>query len=158
MPKAVIACPYKSLFLLPASERARKSSVFTRAYTARRSVSSGCLTLYILHRFVPKRLRTEKNGPAENKPARLLVGFSIAKKVLKSACRRNRCKRRVREAYKAVKTELLSGDELTDGFKHWYAAIFVIGAEAQELPYSDLKRVMRECLVKANKKFGKPNL
>ncbi|MBU6454043.1 MAG: ribonuclease P protein component, partial [Cyanobacteria bacterium REEB67] len=115
--------------MLPASERLRKTSVFQRAYSAKNSVNSGCVTLYVLlkrskdsqkkppsfnQKNQEKHLATcrpdhqagssdlknlvEKRGwPHNSFP---LVGFSISKKVLKSACKRNRAKRRVREAYR----------------------------------------------------------
>ncbi|MBI5172155.1 MAG: ribonuclease P protein component [Candidatus Obscuribacter sp.] len=176
--------------MLPTAERARKSSVFTRAYTARRSVSSGCLTLYVLHRFTPRRLAKAKGGaqavgaakalnsvsgasagqssqPEQVRAAaagitisgqiRLLVGFSIAKKVLKSACKRNRCKRRAREAYRAVRSEAALVKELSEGLSNWYALVFVISPDALKVTFEELKTAVRDCLTKANKKFGRPN-
>ncbi len=175
--------------MLPTAERARKSSVFTRAYTARRSVSSGCLTLYVLHRFTPRRLAKAKGGAQAVGAAkalnsvsgstgqagqseqgraaaasvtisgqiRLLVGFSIAKKVLKSACKRNRCKRRAREAYRAVRSEAVLVKELSEGLSNWYALIFVISPDALKVTFEELKTAVRDCLTKANKKFGRPN-
>ena len=130
-------------------------------------MSAGCLTLYVLHRFSPKQQAKRKinsaheNG-AENKALvkptiKLLVGFAIAKKVLKSACKRNRCKRRAREAYRSVRSEEELVESLKDGVKSWYALVFVIKPEALEVSFEDIKNAARECLVKANRKYGRLN-
>lgn len=159
--------------MLPASERAKKSSVFSRAYTARRTVASGCLTLYVLHRFKPKHQTNKRNnrdqsisapesaialnaGVQVKTPLRLLVGFAIAKKVLKSACKRNRCKRRVREAYRAVRSEPELLQQLESGASSWYALVFVINPSTLTVPFEEVKGSVRECLLKANKRFGRP--
>lgn len=126
-------------------------------------MSSGCLTLYVLHRFTPKQKEKRKvNIPpeavntAKSKPTiKLLVGFAIAKKVLKSACKRNRCKRRAREAYRSVRSEEELALTLSEGLKHWYALVFVINPDALKVSFEDVKTSARECLLKANKKFGR---
>ncbi len=132
--------------MLAASERLRKTSVFQRAYAAKNSVNSGCVTLYVLLKRSKESSNRASNQNQKNQEKHLLprrpnqqagssnlpgqastpdnqhrgpdkepvtgstqanrwpsnsfplVGFSISKKVLKSACKRNRAKRRVREA------------------------------------------------------------
>lgn len=84
-----------------------------------------------------------------------LVGFAIAKKVMKSACKRNRCKRRAREAYRAVRQSKEESFVKGTAMHSWYAYIWVIGPATLTVDFEEIKRSVRDCLLKANKKFGR---
>ncbi|MFX5668415.1 ribonuclease P protein component, partial [Acinetobacter baumannii] len=58
-----------------------------------------------------------------------LVGFVVAKKVCKSACLRNKVKRRIREAYRLLR---LSDSQARQELAQWYAMVFVIQPKALE--------------------------
>lgn len=146
--------------MLPAHERLRKTSVFQRAYAARNSVSFGCGTLYVLHRRPPVGKAKSKAKPEllTKKPTNQLklplVGFSISKKVFKSACKRNRAKRRVREAYRLVKNSFDESFKEEAAMHRWYALVYVINPTALTLGFTEIATAIRESLVKAGKKFG----
>lgn len=146
--------------MLPAHERLRKTSVFQRAYAARNSVSFGCGTLYVLHRRPPAKpggkARPEALAKAKvgNQLKLPLVGFSISKKVFKSACKRNRAKRRVREAYRLVKNSFDDNFRQEAAMHRWYALVYVINPTALTLGFTEIASAIRESLVKAGKKFG----
>jgi len=147
--------------MLPAHERLRKTSVFQRAYAARNSVSFGCGTLYVLPRRPPqgKGKRTDFVAPGGRGPIKgplkvPLVGFAISKKVLKSACKRNRAKRRVREAYRFVKKSFDDAFRQEAAMHRWYALVYVINPTALTIAFDDIALSLKESLVKAGKKFG----
>jgi len=159
--------------LLPANERLRKSSVFQRAYTGRKSVNTRLVTLYV----VP-RAKSERKTPHSPTATRLpFVGFVAAKKVLKSAVSRNRVKRRVREAYRLLTRSLREGPkdrtslsaqaviektvQNTEGSSNpkyklgqWYVLVFVLHAVALEATWTEILNAVDECLSKAENKFG----
>ena len=147
--------------MLPAHERLRKTSVFQRAYAARNSVSFGCGTLYVLHRRPPGGKPGAKARPeaavkvkSGNQLKLPLVGFSISKKVFKSACKRNRAKRRVREAYRLVKNGFDENFRQEAAMHRWYALVYVINPTALTLGFTEIAAAIRESLIKAGKKFG----
>ncbi len=135
--------------MLPDVERLRKSGLFQRVYTARKSVSTGLVSLYVLS----KQTKNSTRLP--------LAGFVAAKKTLNKATDRNRAKRRVREAYRNIKNDLYaesSGDRavLQEKFKleQWYAIVWVIQADVIKAEFSDIIDSVQQCLQKANHKFG----
>lgn len=138
--------------MLPPNERLRKSSVFQRAYTGRKSVNTRLVTLYV----VP-RAKSERKAPNSYNAARLpFVGFVAAKKVLKSAVSRNRVKRRVREAYRLLTRSLREDPVSPSSYKlgQWYVLVFVLHANALEATWTDILNAVDECLKKAEHKFG----
>ncbi|MBX9687052.1 MAG: ribonuclease P protein component [Candidatus Obscuribacterales bacterium] len=134
--------------MLPDPERLRKTGLFQRVYSARKSVSTELLSLYVL----PKQTRANARLP--------LAGFVVGKKTLAKACDRNRAKRRLREAYKAVRSPVAyerdgsqnSSEQLKLG--QWYAIVWVVQAKLLEAEYSDILDSVRKCLQKASQKFG----
>ncbi len=159
--------------MLPANERLRKSSVFQRAYTGRKSVNTRLVTLYV----VP-RAKSERKSPYSPTATRLpFVGFVAAKKVLKSAVSRNRVKRRVREAYRLLTRSLRESPkdrtsqstqavfektvQNTEGLSNpkyklgqWYVLVFVLHAALLEASWTEILNAVDECLSKAESKFG----
>lgn len=140
--------------MLPAGERIKRSSVFQRAYNARKSVSGQFFVLYVLPRI-------KSTQPV--KQARLpITGFVISKKIFKSACRRNRAKRTLREAYRLLR----SGTENTQGvfssevadvrqsLQKWYALVFVINEKALKAAWPEICKKMEDSLLQADKKYG----
>jgi ribonuclease P protein component len=83
-----------------------------------------------------------------------LVGFSISKKVLKSACKRNRAKRRVREAYRSIRKE--ADPKLVEQVKmeRFYSLVFVINPAVLTAKFEDVSTAVKESLIKATKKFS----
>lgn len=80
-----------------------------------------------------------------------LVGFVISKKVCKSACKRNRAKRRVREAYRTMREDLV---ESVQRLEQWYALVFVLNNKALEASWEEIRESVAGCLTKADSKFG----
>lgn len=148
--------------MLPASERLRKTSVFQRAYSARNSVSSGCVILYVLPRRPPqgkaaKLAKAAGSNQTNNQSSQArwpLTGFAISKKVLKSACKRNRAKRRVREAYRLIKNSANQAFYQETFLHRWYALVYVINPTAITASFGDISVSVKDCLLKAGKKFG----
>ncbi len=135
--------------MLPDAERLRKSGLFQRVYTARKSVSTGLVSLYVLS----KQTKISARMP--------LAGFVASKKTLNKATDRNRAKRRVREAYRTIKTEMKlgsSGDESSQQenirLEQWYAIVWVIQADVLKAEFKDIMKSVQHCLQKANQKFG----
>jgi len=142
--------------MLPAHERLRKTSVFQRAYAARNSVSFTCGTLYVLPRRPPQgKGKKPDTGLKPRQPLKgPMIGFSISKKVLKSACKRNRAKRRVREAYRQVKTTFDDVFRQEAAMHRWYALVYVINPLALTAGFDEIAASIKESLLKAGKKFG----
>jgi ribonuclease P protein component len=82
---------------LPRSSRLTRPADFARVYAVRRSASVGPLVLYAAKNALP------------GAPVRL--GMSVSRRI-GSAVVRNRWKRRLREAYRAVRTALPAGNDL----------------------------------------------
>lgn len=138
--------------MLPPNERLRKTSVFQRAYTGRKSVSTRLVTLYVVPRA--KSERKPSNAEQVRMP---FVGFVAAKKVLKSAVSRNRVKRRVREAYRLLTRSLReepSQQKPKYRLGQWYVLVFVLHAVALEASWTEILNAIDECLNKAEHKFG----
>lgn len=135
--------------MLPDAERLRKSGLFQRVYTGRKSVSTGLVSLYVLS----KQTKSSSRLP--------LAGFVASKKTLNKATDRNRAKRRVREAYRTIKAELKKAASSSEGsledkfrLEQWYAIVWVIQADVLKAEFSDIIGSVQQCLQKANQKFG----
>jgi ribonuclease P protein component len=87
-------------------------------------------------------------------PANLLplVGFVIAKKVCKSACARNRAKRRVREAYRTMR---LTNTNFNETLAQWYALVFVLNNKILDADWAEVQKTVQDSLRKANDKYAR---
>lgn len=132
--------------MLPSQERLRRASVFQRAYNKRMVVSTSIVTMYVL----PKEGRSVGRG--DWKP---LTGFVVAKKVSKSAVKRNRAKRRIREVYRLLRTSIFSGERQDIALRDWYAIVFVAQEPALEATYQQIEDAVVSCLVRASSKNRK---
>ncbi len=130
--------------MLPQAERLRKTGLFQRVYSEKKSVSSPLVTLYVLAR----QPRSAFKAP--------LVGFVIGKKAEAKATQRNRAKRRVREAYRLHRQQLLiEGGEPARNLQQWYSLVWNIRSEALNASFAEVCRCVGECLNKAAVKFGR---
>lgn len=156
--------------MLPTKERLTRAGLFQRAYSARKSVGTPYFSLYVLPRHdrgktPPSALRsrnqsakTSLSSPVDGQDlARIqsaalpLVGFVVAKKVSKSACLRNKVKRRIREAYRLMRS---SDPEIRQELAQWYAMVFVVHSKAFEATYTELRDAVSDSVVKAGTKHG----
>jgi ribonuclease P protein component len=81
-----------------------------------------------------------------------LAGFVIAKKVSKSACKRNRAKRRIREAYRLIRHE---SPQFCQSLEQWYALVFVLHDKVLAASWEEIRTAVNSCLSKAAAKFGR---
>ncbi len=130
--------------MLPSDERLRRASVFQRAYNKRMVVSTSIVTMYIL----PKEGKRSDSW-------RPLTGFVVAKKVSKSAVKRNRAKRRIREVYRLMRTSVFGGKRDDIALKDWYAIVFVAHEAALEATYEQVEEAVVSCLVRGSSKNRK---
>jgi ribonuclease P protein component len=139
--------------MLPLAERLKRSHLFTKAYNARKAIATPYFTLYVLPR-IPKTLPVKTNDDAakanqlknSNKSILPLTGFVVSKKTNKSACLRNRMKRRIRESYRLLRTQKLN---------QWYVMILVIKENALNASWPDLCRTMEVAFDEAARKYGR---
>lgn len=89
-----------------------------------------------------------------------LAAFVAGKKVHNKACKRNKAKRRFREAYRllgmAIKAEAgqqATGDDKLN-LRQWYALVWVIQDKALGAEFKDIMSTVHSCLQRANQKFG----
>lgn len=129
--------------MLPSKERLRRQSLFERAYKARMVINADAFSLYV----VPRRPSPHqaKFANAKNKDLLPLAGFVVGKKVSKSACVRNKVKRRLRESYRLVRRRF----ELNQ----LYALVFVIHPQALHLSWEQINNALLSSLDRAKKKF-----
>lgn len=138
--------------MLPSVERLRRAGVFQRAYNRRMVVSTSVLSLYVL----PKEKKTSERGKSNWRP---LAGFVVAKKVSKSSCKRNRAKRRIREVYRLLRTDIFEGKRQDIALQDWYALVFVAHDRAIQADYNEIKESVTDVLVRAsskNRKYRRP--
>lgn len=104
------------------------------------------------HRGPNKELNKDLGGwPSTSFP---LVGFSISKKVLKSACKRNRAKRRVREAYRHIRKTADPQLVAQVRMERFYSLVFVINPSVLTAKFDDVSNAVKDSLIKATKKFS----
>jgi ribonuclease P protein component len=128
--------------MLPQAERLRKSGLFQRVYSEKKSVSGTLVTLYVIER------------QPRSAPKLPLVGFVVSKKTHAGAAQRNRAKRRVREAYRQARQQIMAeGGEAAKDLRRWYSLVFNIKAEVLEAPFADICQCVGECLTKASEKW-----
>lgn len=129
--------------MLPSKERLRRQSLFERAYKARMVINADAFSLYV----VPRRPSPHqaKLANAKNNDLLPLAGFVVGKKVSKSACVRNKVKRRLRESYRLVRRRF----ELNQ----LYALVFVIHPQALHLSWEQINNALLSSLERAKKKF-----
>jgi ribonuclease P protein component len=153
----------------------RRASVFQRAYTGRKSVSSEYFTLYILLRQRKAQAGVKASnsavlgGGAPGSKGRNycvkrwpLVGFVVSKKVIKGACQRNLAKRRMREAYRHLRSSEkgekgVSSGEFRDvimSLEQWYALVWVINEKVLNAKWDEICKKMEESLLQANRRYG----
>ncbi len=153
--------------MLPTKERLTRAGLFQRAYSARKSVGTPFFSLYVLPRHdrgrTPPKPRNQSAKTSLASPgneqelakiqstALPLVGFVVAKKVSKSACLRNKAKRRLREAYRLLR---LSDPELLQELAQWYAMVFVVHSKAFEATWTELRDAVSKSIVRAGSKHG----
>ena len=138
--------------MLPRRERLKRSHLFTRAYNTKKVVATTYFTLYVLPRIAGvvsvKRTNNLKNAKIKSVSEMNLlplVGFVVSKKVSKSACLRNRMKRRVREAYRLSKMQ---------GLNQWYVMILVIKESVLDASWPDICRTMKSAFGEAQSRYG----
>ncbi len=140
--------------MLPLIERLKRSHLFTKAYNTRKSVATPYFTLYVLPRIpkpTPAKVThsVDKDKRSENGlrvSASPMTGFVVSKKVSKSACLRNKMKRRIRESYRLLRSQSLS---------QWYVMILVIKENARNASWADLCRTMEAAFDEAARKYGR---
>jgi ribonuclease P protein component len=133
--------------MLPRPERLTRSSLFQRIHAGKKSVTVSPVSLYVQERL-PK-----------SAPRLPFVGFVIGKKVHTGAVQRNRAKRRVREAYRLLRQNLMK----TEGspgkaLQHWYALVWHIRSEAIDAPFEDIYSSVEQCLAQATEKYGRKSV
>lgn len=135
--------------MLPDTERLRKAGLFQRVYTARRSVASDICVLYVL----PRQPKSSPRMP--------LAAFVAGKKVHNKACKRNKAKRRFREAYRLLRTSIKAASNSAEAqnddklnLRQWYALVWVIQDKALGAEFKDIMSTVHSCLQRANQKFG----
>lgn len=122
--------------MLPKEQRLKKNSAFSATYRLRKSVASA---LFFLH--------VGKDKQDEKYPTK--VGFVISKKVHKNATKRNKLKRRLREAYKALKNE-----GLIDDSQKFISLVFIARGNSFEADYKKVYDDVKKLVEKANSRFG----
>ena len=119
--------------MLPKDERLRKNKDFEKVFKKKYSVATSSLIAYVL----PKRHDSEKNLP--------LVGFIVAKKVHKKATKRNKIKRRLRDAYRELRA---TNTEIVSSFD---SIIFIARPLIQNHNFIQIHKNVQACIYKANK-------
>jgi ribonuclease P protein component len=130
--------------MLPRAERLSRAALFQRVYAGKKSVSHPPVSLHVLER------------QPRSAPQLPLVGFVIGKKVHARAVKRNRAKRRVREAYRLLREKLIKSEgNAKMSLTHWYALVWQIRNEAIDAPFEEILQSVEQCLVEASKKYGR---
>ncbi|MGD9579909.1 MAG: ribonuclease P protein component [Vampirovibrionia bacterium] len=119
--------------MLPKIERLKKNEDFSKVFRLKCSVATNNLITYVAPRNIDSTLEYPK------------VGFVVAKKVTKKATGRNKIKRRLREAYRAIKNKDL------EAVKEFGSIIFIARPSIIDSNYNDIYKNIELCLKKALK-------
>jgi ribonuclease P protein component len=111
-------------------------------------VSTSVLSLYVL----PKEKKTSDRSRSSWRP---LAGFVVAKKVSKSACKRNRAKRQIREVYRLLRSEVFEGRREDIALQDWYAIVFVAHDRAIGADFNEIRASVTDVLVRASSRNRK---
>ncbi len=133
--------------MLTSAERLRRSNLFQRTYSAKKSVASPLFTLYVLPRIPSQTQRSAARLP--------LAGFVVAKKVHNKSAVRNRVKRRVREAYRLLRLELQTSGEKPLNLGQWYALVFLVHDKAITASWQEISNTVFDSLKRAEEKHGR---
>lgn len=133
--------------MLTSAERLRRSNLFQRTYSAKKSVASPLFTLYVLPRIPSQTQRSAVKLP--------LAGFVVAKKVHNKSAVRNRVKRRVREAYRLLRLELQASSEKALNLGQWYALVFLVHDKAINASWQEISNTVFDSLKRAEEKHGR---
>lgn len=146
--------------MLTSAERLRRANLFQRTYSAKKSVASPFFTLYVLPRIPSSTQRSAAKLP--------LAGFVVAKKVHNKSAVRNRVKRRVREAYRLLRQQLLvsatarqaqtqgkTAGEKALNLGQWYALVFLVHDKAITASWQEIYDTVSDCLKRADEKHGR---
>ncbi len=121
--------------MLPREERLTKNTEFSFVYRKRKSVANALLILYV-------------GNKKQNNEIPTRAGFVVGKKVHKSAVKRNKIKRRLREAYKDLRKK--EDFRLKD-----YSSLIILARPAIiESDYNKIYNALEDCIKKAIKRFG----
>lgn len=122
--------------MLPKNERLTSNSEFVSVYNQKKSVANSLVVLYV------GKKHKDFINPVK-------AGFVAGKKIHKSAVKRNRVKRLMREAYRNIRN--------TDDFslKQYEALIFLARLPILEADYNQVYDAVKDCIKKAFNKFGK---
>lgn len=130
--------------MLTRPERITRSGLFQKLHASRKSVAVPPVSLYVLER------------QPNSAPRLPFVGFVIGKKVHAKATQRNRAKRRVREAYRLLRQNLMKTEgSARHSLEHWYALVWHIQLEAIDAPFQQIYQSVEKCLALAAEKYGR---
>jgi ribonuclease P protein component len=119
--------------VLPKQERLLKKREFDRVFRLKRSVASPCIVAYIM----PSKAFQEQQLPK--------TGFIVGKKIHKKATKRNKIKRRMREAYRIIRAEK------PERIKNFHSIIFIARPSILGKEYPEIYENILICLKKAEK-------
>ena len=74
-----------------------------------------------------------------------MTGFVVSKKTCKSACGRNKMKRRLREAYRKLGKQSLA---------QWYVMVLVIKENLLKAPWAEVCKTLENACVEATRRHG----
>lgn len=84
-----------------------------------------------------------------------LVGFVVGKKVSKLAVKRNKARRRIREAYRLLRKELLESNDDSMCLWNWYALVFVGREATLNATYKEIEDSVRQTVTRAAQRVRK---
>ncbi|MEW5820218.1 MAG: ribonuclease P protein component [Cyanobacteriota bacterium] len=119
--------------MLPKDERLRKKKEFDRVFKLKCSAATKTIVIYI-----------ETKNPDLN-PEHTKIGFIVGKKVHKKANKRNKIKRRMREAYRNIRK---INSNLVLNFE---SIILIARPSILDQDYFQIQDSILKCLNKANK-------
>lgn len=119
--------------MLPIEERLRKKKDFNKVFKLKCSVATSCVIAYILKKDTNNSIDSTK------------VAFVVSKKIHKKSTQRNKIKRRMREAYRIIRTAY------PDLIKNFESIIFIARPNIDQKDYFDIYSNILNCLHKTQK-------